>query len=327
MIETFDVGGRSGFARARVGALTVLFLVVALWVLWGQTRAPADFPVNSPVVIARGLSAADIAKLLEEEGVVRSNLALYMTLIWKHDPSAIQAGTYIFEEPLSVTAVADRITAVGATENLVALTLPEGYTYWEYASIAEAVLPDFDRLAFMGAVKNKEGYLFPDTYYLPADYTADELEQLLETTYAQKIAPFQAAIDRHPLGGPGVIVLASLLEREANTEESMRMVSGILQNRLREGMRLQVDASIEYVLGRPLNTLTAEDLDTDTPYNTYLYDGLPPTPIGNPGLMAIKAVLEPIESDYFYYLTDSDGNFYYAQTFDEHRANIAKYLR
>jgi len=124
-----------------------------------------------------------------------------------------------------------------------------------------------------------------------------------------------------------VINMASLLEREANTEESMKMVSGILQNRLAEGMRLQADASLEYVLNRPLGTLTAEDLEIDSPYNTYRYDGLPPTPIGNPGLTSIMAVLEPTPSDYFYYLTDEDGEFHYAKTFDEHRANIKRYLR
>ena len=92
-------------------------------------------------------------------------------------------------------------------------------------------------------------------------------------------------------------------------------------------MALQADASIEYVLGKPLGELTPEDLEIDTPYNTYLYRGLPPTPIGNPGLAAIRAVLEPTSSDYLFYITDSEGNFYYAETFDEHRANIAKYLR
>ena len=93
------------------------------------------------------------------------------------------------------------------------------------------------------------------------------------------------------------------------------------------GMALQADASIEYVLDKPLSELTSEDLKIDSPYNTYLYTGLPPTPIGNPGLQAIMAVLEPTESDYFYYITDEDGVFHYAQTFNQHKSNIAKYLR
>jgi UPF0755 protein len=107
----------------------------------------------------------------------------------------------------------------------------------------------------------------------------------------------------------------------------MKMVSGILQNRLSIGMALQTDASIEYVLDKPLSELSAEDLDLDTPYNTYMYPGLVPTPIGNPGLLAIDAVLNPTPSDFFYYITGNDGNFYYAETFEEHKQNIYKYLQ
>ena len=172
-----------------------------------------------------------------------------------------------------------------------------------------------------------EGYLFPDTYYIPEDFTAAELLTLLKTTYEQKVASRKEPMASHPLKEDGVIVLASLLEREANTEESMRIVSGILQKRLQLGMRLQTDASIEYALGRPLSDLRAEDLERDTPYNTYKYAGLTPTPIGNPGLNSIDAVLEPEDTEYLYYITDEEGNFHYAKTFDEHRANIAKYLK
>ncbi len=105
------------------------------------------------------------------------------------------------------------------------------------------------------------------------------------------------------------------------------MVAGILQNRLTLGMPLQADASVEYILEKPLSELTPEDLKINSPYNTYLNDGLPPTPIGNPGINAILAVLSPTESDYLFYITGDDGKFYYAKTFDEHRVNIAKYLR
>jgi UPF0755 protein len=121
--------------------------------------------------------------------------------------------------------------------------------------------------------------------------------------------------------------LASIIEREANSPESMKMVSGILQNRLTIDMPLQADASIEYILDKPLNALLPEDLKIDSPYNTYLNRGLPPTPIGNPGLTAIEAVLEPTLSKYLFYITDETGEFHYAEDFDQHRANIQRYLR
>lgn len=327
MIETFAVERPPRFTRSQMAAAGLFALLLLPLLLWWQTKPPGDFPVGSAIVIPRGLSAAEIADHLESQRAVRSNLFLYLILVWQHDPSNIQAGTFLFDRPLSVFAVAEHITTLGATENLVVLTLPEGYTAAEFAMLTSDNLPDFSSEKFRELTDDDEGYLFPDTYYLPADFTAEELERLLLDTFEQKTVNLRQTMRAHPLGEYGVITLASLIEREANTPESMRLVSGILHNRLDEGIRLQVDASVEYVLERPLNTLTPNDLETDSPYNTYLYGGLPPTPIGNPGLTSINAVLEPTESNYFYYITDSEGDFYYAETFEEHRQNIERYLR
>ena len=162
---------------------------------------------------------------------------------------------------------------------------------------------------------------------MPKDYTALELFTLMRSTFDAKIAPLDTEIQNHSLSLDEIIILASILEREANSLDSKRIVSGILQTRLDIGMALQVDASMEYVLQKPLSLLTAEDLDTDSPYNTYLYPDLPPTPIGNPGLEAIEAVLNPEPSDYLFYITGDDGNFYYARDFEEHKINIARHLR
>lgn len=324
MIETFEMD------KPKKNWWSVGFLLVVLslgFILWQQTLPPKDFPIESAITIPRGLSASAIAHLLEDQKVVKSNLLLYLVLIWRHDPANIQAGTYVYQQPQNVWQVAKRLTLASGAENLVSVTLPEGFTIKEFAEIASTRLVNFDKEQFIELSKDQEGYLFPDTYYLPNDFTAPELVNLLTDTYRQKIADLSEEMYRHPLGEKGVIILASIIEREANTEESMQVVSGILQNRLEIGMALQADASLEYILDRPINQLEAADLEIDSPYNTYMYRGLPPTPIGNPGLMAIKAVLHPVESDFFYYLTDSEGQFYYAKTFDEHRENIAKYLK
>lgn len=310
--------------------LIVAMGIVTLFVftgLWWLARPPADFPVNTPITVPRGLSASAIANLLEEQGVVRSEFLLYMTIVWRYDPNQIQAGTFVYDRPLRVGEVASRLATTAGAESLVIVTLPEGYTVAEFAKLAAIGLPAFDAEEFVSLGKDNEGYLFPDTYYVHEDYTAAELLELLTSTYAEKTMELRTEMVEHSLGEYGVLTLASLLEREANSEESMRIVSGILLKRLDEGMRLQVDASLEYVLDRPLNTLRPEDLEIDSPYNTYLYDGLPPTPIGNPGLQAIRAVLYPLETEYYYYLTDEEGDFHYAETFDEHRDNIAKYLQ
>lgn len=324
MIETFETDKPKNFWWLAAFLFTALLLIFTLWY---QTLPPKNFPTDSVVTINRGLSASSIAHSLEGQNVVKSNLLLYLILTWRYDPANIQAGTFIYQEPLNVWQVAERLNLASSAENLVAVTLPEGFTIEEFAELASVRLDNFNKERFIELGEGKEGYFFPDTYYLPNDFTAEELVEMLSETYLQKTADLAEAMQSHELTADEIVILASILEREANTEESMRTVSGILQNRLAIGMALQADATMEYVLDRPLKQLEASDLEIDSPYNTYLYRGLPPTPIGNPGIMAINAVLNPIVSDYFYYLTDDEGDFYYAETFDEHRSNIAKYLR
>jgi UPF0755 protein len=291
------------------------------------TETPKTFPVNVPITIPEGSTAKEVTELFAQEGYVKSSLALYLNLMWWHDPSAIKASTYIFSTPLTPRQIAEEITRGHYAHDLLKLTLIEGERATAIAERAEAVLPQFDKAVFLELAIPAEGKLFPDTYFLPASFTAEDLFALLTTTYGDKIAPWQDAISAHRLTEDEILVLASVIEREANTPESMKMVSGILQNRLTIDMPLQADASIEYVLDKPLEELTPEDLKIDSPYNTYLNLGLPPTPIGNPGIDAIVAVLEPTPSEYYYYITSLDGTFYYAKNFDEHRQNIARYLR
>ncbi|REK52758.1 MAG: endolytic transglycosylase MltG [Bacteroidetes bacterium] len=300
--------------------------------IWQLTGPPSHFPVNEPIEIAEGTSARDIALQLKEQGVVKSDLALYSILILLHDPTAIKASTYKFKQPQNAFAIASRLIAGEFGIDLIRFVHYEGERNELLAERAAEVLLDFDVEEFLRLTKDKEGRMFPDTYLIPESYTAKELVTLLEDTFNARIEPLRPAIRESNYTEDEVIIIASLIEREANTRESKRMVAGIINNRLNEGMPLQLDASIEYSLSTPLNELAPGELAaelkaTDTPYNTYLNTGLPPTPIGNPGLTSIEAVLRPIESNYFFYLTGRDGNFYYAETGAEHNRNVANYLR
>ncbi len=288
---------------------------------------PTNFPVGETVTVTTGSSAKSVAELMKDKGFASSELALYFSILWWHNPSTIKATTYRFDKPLSAKQLANELTRGHFANDLVKLTLIEGERSDQIAKRAEAVLINFDTATFMALAKPVEGKLFPDTYLLPASYTAKDLFTLLTKTYQEKITPLKTAITESTLTEEEILILASIVEREANTVESMRLVSGILQTRLKIGMALQVDASLEYVLEKPLSELSPEDLEQDSPYNTYKNAGLPPTAIGNPGLEAIKAVLDPEISSYLFYITGNDGNFYYAETFDEHRLNIARYLR
>ncbi|MBY0309829.1 endolytic transglycosylase MltG [Patescibacteria group bacterium] len=288
---------------------------------------PNNFPVEQEFVITEGATTVEITEALYAAGFVRSPFALYAILVMLHDPRELKASTYIFSQPLSAFELAERFLLGDYGNDLVRFVHYEGESRKFLAERAGQVLRGFDAEAFLALTEGKEGKLFPDTYLLPKVFSAPELAALLEETYESRVGPLRPAMFDSSLTEEEIIILASILEREANTPQSKGMVADILLRRLEMGMPLQVDASMEYVLDKPLNELLASDLDVDSPYNTYLNDGLPPTPIGNPGLTAIQAVLEPTPSNYLFYITGNDGVFYYAETYAQHKRNIDAYLR
>ncbi len=317
--------------RSKNGLWLLLVLILAGMggFLYMQKLAepPVHFPSNTPIEVVPGSSISAITKQFKDAGVVQSDLLLYFVLLTSYEPADVKASTYIFSEPHDVYQVAKTLVTGDFDSLLISFIHREGEPVKEIAVTAEATLTGFSAAEFVLLASTSEGKLFPETYRIPKTFTPLELYTLMIETYEENLTPLRDRIKTSGLTETEVIILASIIEREANSSASMKLVSGILQNRLALGMALQVDASMEYILEKPLKELTAEDLKIDTPYNTYLYRGLPPTAIGNPGLDAIMAVLEPTPSEYMFYITGNDGNFYYAEDFDGHRQNIAKYLR
>lgn len=308
-------------------SLCAIGLLSGGYYFYSLTGSPS-FPQGGAILhISRGMNVEQIAQEAQTAGIVKSSFLLYAVLTFSYDPTKIYAGTYHFEVPHNVFQVAEKLASSDVDQTLTRITIPEGMTRKEIARIAAAKLTEFDTTKFLEITKNNEGYLFPETYFVPETYSAEEFVTLLTETYASSVSMYKDEIANSDFSEYEILILASILEREANNEESMRMVSSILQNRLKIGMALQTDASIGYVLDKPITDLQSSDLEFDTPYNTYLYPGLVPTPIGNPGLLAIDAVLHPTESGYLYYITGSDGTFHYAKTFEEHKRNIANYLK
>lgn len=305
----------------------ILTALLVFLIIRTKAQPPTNFPVNTGIEIVSGTSISAITKQLQNNGVVKSNLLLYVVLLTKYEPGNVKASTYYFETPLDVYGVAEALVRGDFDSDLVSFIHIEGERASHVAENAALELTDFDALEFMRLASTSEGKLFPETYRIPKDFTEAELLELMLATYENNMAPLRTQIASMDLTEADVINLASIIEREANSIDSMKMVAGILQNRLSIGMGLQVDASMEYILDKPLSELTAADLKLDTPYNTYLYRGLTPTPIGNPGLDAIYAVLEPTPSSNMFYITGDDGNFYYAKDFEGHKANVARYLR
>lgn len=307
----------------------VIFFVATITLTALITYLNAPGPAQTPVsfTVEEGMGARSTATMLADAEITRSGAFLYMLLVTLFEPTNIKASTYVLDEPLTAVALAQTLVTGDFNNDLIRFTHIEGQTAEQIAATADITLTDFDRQAFLSQALPLEGRLFPDTYFIPVTFTADELVDLLEDSYHEAVEPLQASIEDSFLTEEQVLILASILEREANTPESKRLVSSVLQNRIEIGMPLQADASIEYILDKPLSELTPADLEIDSPYNTYLNPGLPPTPIGNPGLTAIEAVLSPAESPYLFYITGDDGVFYYAETYDEHLENINLYLR
>ncbi len=283
---------------------------------------PDTFPVAIDITIEEGLSVREIANFLAEKKVVRSSLYIYAVLTHGGNDTSVQAGVYRFETPKTTREIAEAITTGSDMSPHVTVTFPEGFK----ATDIYDFLPDsFTEVTY--DITQYEGYLFPDTYFISKDMTTEEIVTLLQDTFTQKLDPYQEQIRLSGFTLHEVITLASIIEREAKDTASKKLVSGILQKRLTLDMPLQVDAVFDYLLDKTSAELTEEDLNTNSPYNTYKYRGLPPGPIANPGLDSVEAVLMPTESPYLYYLTADDGTFYYARTFEEHKQNKARYLR
>ena len=305
-----------------VGGFAVLFLIL----YYVACAAPADFPSGDLIVVGRGASASEVAEQLADMHVIKQPLLLRILLRVGGTGGAVQAGVYRFESPQNLFVVERRLVTGDYRLPPVRLTFIEGATVRDMAAqIAEALSVSKD--TFLAKAKPYEGYLFPDTYFFSVAATADSILATLRANFDTRTAPLAPDIAASGHSFSDIIIMASLVEKEARTTENRRIVAGILWNRLARGMLLQVDAVFGYIYNRDTYSPSFADLKVNSPYNTYLHKGLPPTPINNPGLDAIEAVLHPIKTNYVYYLTGKDNLMHYAITYAEHQANQRKYLK
>lgn len=314
------------YSQARILWTVFLLLVILSALIWHFFFAPSNFPAGERIVIPEGKTLHEISVLLEKENVIKNPLVfdLYIRLVGK--ASSLKAGTYKFDERLSVIEVAKKIVSGDHNIPLAKITLREGLRRSEVAEVISVELKNFDTKQFMELTKNDEGKIFPDTYLLTEDADTVAIVDMIRNNFDSKIKAVLPRISESKYTLHEVLTLASIVEKEVAKPEDRKIVAGILENRLEAGIPLQVDAVFEFILGKNTYELTRQDLKFDSPYNTYLYRGLPPGPIASPGLDAIEAVLDPTDSDYIYYVSDRIGNTYFAKTLKEHNANVAKYF-
>lgn len=239
----------------------------------------------------------------------------------------VSDGEYYFDSPVSSLQIALRISGRQFGIDRTKVTFPEGFTNKQMAERLASVFPGFDPVLFLTLAKGTEGYLFPDTYGFFPSVTPDFVVAALKRNFTNKVDPLTQEIKESGRSLHDVMIMASIVEKEAAGDGDRAVVAGILWKRFDTDLALQVDAPFLYILGKESSELTRADLAINSPYNTYRNKGLPPTPIGNPGLASIKASIHPQTSPYLYYLHDKDGMIHYASTYKEHQKNIAKYLR
>ena len=313
-------------------ALSVLIVLgvvvlVAIGIAKREFSAPGPLGQEVTVLVEQGDDVADVARLLEENGAIDSGFLFRLGARYRGEARAIKYGEYRIPPAASM----ERILAMLVRGETVrhSITVVEGLTSWE---VVELVRQNDVLTGEIEAVP-PEGSLAPETYHVERGDTRAELLRRMRALQEQILAEaWEKRPDEFPLGSPEeVLILASIVEKETGVPEERGRVASVFLNRLERDMRLQSDPTVVYgvtegkgPLGRGLRR---SELDRVTPYNTYLTDGLPPTPIANPGLDAIEAVLNPADKDDLYFVADGTGGHVFAKTLDEHNANVRRWRK
>lgn len=295
---------------------SVLFFGFLFYSIYQIFTPITPFPSEKTFAISPDENGTQIFTNLQKEGFIRS--VFWAKVVAKlTNKNKFFKGEYAFEKPMSVYMVLKEITTRPVS---LAVLIPEGFTEKQVADRLAKYIVNFDKNDFL--LKADEGYLFPETYFFFKFSTVDEILKEFSNKYNKEMLE---NFTRLPTKNE--MIIASMLEREAKDPKDMKIISGIIQNRLKVGMPLQIDAAVQYGNGVWKSRVLYKDLKSPSDYNTYLNTGLPPGPISNPGINAIRAAMFPEKSKYFYYLTGKDGKMYYGVTHDDHITNKLKYMR
>ncbi|OGI58151.1 hypothetical protein A3C60_01375 [Candidatus Nomurabacteria bacterium RIFCSPHIGHO2_02_FULL_37_45] len=307
----FSTNDQLGHPISKLGTIKkivfyALYLVTFLFfVFFFFLSAPADFIPRTVIRIEQGTSLRGVSLQLKREYIIRSSLAFEAFVIIYGGEKHIMSADYLFENKLPVFEIARRISKGEHHMPLITVTIPEGFDTTQIGEIFTSKLVNFDKTKFLSKAKKLEGYLFPDTYFFFTTNNEENVIKSMSENFNKKIKSLMPEITKLDKTEKEIIIMASIIEREAKGDADRGFISGILWKRLVLGMALQVDAAPE----------------------TYETRGLPKSPIGNPGLEALQAAINPEKSSYLYYLHDKSGNIHYAKNFVEHQVNIKKYLK
>ena len=320
-------------------------VLVLIFFCLGSVIYKLTQPVTSPVgetfviTVKSGMAAKDIGELLYQQGAIKNVFIFHAVAKMQGMANSLQAGDYVINKNMTVQQIVSML-AKGQTL-YQQITVPEGYTVEQIAKLIQekqlGSAEKFKMLAQQGTpypymtnqnpdvMYKAEGYLFPDTYQITKGATEEQLLSMMTSQFDKEFSgSMRARASEIGLPVKDVIILASLVEKEAQIELDRPVIAGVFLNRLHQGMPLQSCATIQYILGYPKVELSVQDTEISSSYNTYQHMGLPPGPIANPGIAAINAVLYPRQTDFLYFVADKQGAHHFSKTYEEHLAAIEK---
>lgn len=345
MIGTKNLRKERKYRKLKIGFLSIIIIFIlaigAVMVYYNKGILPMELenPRDISFEIPSGSTSIQIAKILKDNGLIRDELVFRIALKKKNAETSLKAGFYTLSTAMSVDDIIDSLSKGGKNSNVVKFTIPEGYELKDMAKkLSDEGLVNADR--FLSLVSDKgnfedkfpflkelntgqslEGYLFPSTYEI---YFGSTEEEIIE----KMLSKFQRVYDEVIIKDMEnvqmtlneIVTLASIIEREAKRDDERDLISGVFHNRLRINMPLQSCATVQYILGERKENLTQEDIKIDSIYNTYIHNGLPPTPIASPGEKSLIAAVNPADVEYLYFRAKEDGSggHTFSVTYEEH---------
>ncbi|MFW6274144.1 MAG: endolytic transglycosylase MltG, partial [Halanaerobium sp.] len=319
--------------------LLIFIIIISAYLWFEDMMLPVNRsnPEEVEIEIKQGMRGKDIAALLEEKGLIKSADLIYYLMRIKQINN-LKTGYYTFstaDSPYYILDILDK-----GLESDFIFTVPEGYTvrqiidrltgldkptyqaaelesaFDEYAESVEfEENPHLDE----SVIESAEGLIIPDTYNFPMSYNEDKIaRELIDRFKEQRLPLLKEQAEESDFSAYQLLIIASLIEEEGTLSEENKIIASVIYNRLELGQKMQLDATVQYILPERKDRLFYKDLDIDSPYNTYQVEALPPAPIANPGELALEAAINPAETDYLYYFARPDGSHVFTKTYQEH---------
>jgi len=295
----------------------VILCVLSLVNLMVFFLAPR-YSKTSLVTIEQGVTAQQVAELLGKEGLISSKNYFLFLLRLRGAHRKIKTGIYEINSKESTWRIISKLV-LGKSKK-IKLTIPEGFTASQIAQLIEQKgLGEKDRFLEIIEERKLEGYLFPETYFVDYDATEEEVVDMMVDQFNKVFTKeMEERGKKFKFTKRDILILASIIEKEAVKEEERPLISAVFHNRLKKRWYLESCATVQYALGEHKEKLTYKDVEVDSPYNTYIHFGLPPGPISNPGLAAIKATLYPAQTDLMFFVTKGEGTHRFSKYYQKH---------